>query len=129
MLALHSEERIWLDEYRQALIEQRPGAVVRMLVYGSKARGDAHEDSDIDVLLVLRNEAEQLKRPLRPIGYDLAATSSAVPSIVAYTQAEWERLRDLRSTKSDQLQHLGSPAPWVSCLETRRLRCPVPAGS
>ena len=38
MLALHSEERVWLDEYRQALIEQRPGAVVRMLVYGSKAR-------------------------------------------------------------------------------------------
>ena len=97
MLALHSEERIWLDEYRQALVEEWPGAVVRMLVYGSKARGDAHEDSDIDVLLVLRNEAEQLKRPLRHIGYDLAAASSAVPSIMVHTQAEWERPRDFRS--------------------------------
>ena len=36
-----------------------------MLVYGSKAWGDAHEGSDIDVLLVLRNEAEQVKRPIR----------------------------------------------------------------
>ena len=33
------EERIWLDEYRQALVKQQPGAVVRMLVYGSKSAG------------------------------------------------------------------------------------------
>lgn len=107
MLALHSEERIWLDEYRQALIEQRPGAVVRMLVYGSKARGDAHEDSDIDVLLVLKDEAEPLKRPLRHIGYDLAATSHAVPSIMAYTQAEWDRLRVLRSGYREAIERDG----------------------
>ena len=107
MLALHSEEQVWLDEYRQALIEQRPGAVVRMLVYGSKARGDTHEDSDIDVLLVLKNEAEQLKRPLRHIGYDLAATSHAVPSIMAYTQAEWDRLRVLRSAYREAVERDG----------------------
>ena len=107
MLALHPEERIWLDEYRQALIEQRPGVVVRMLVYGSKARGDAHEDSDIDVLLVLKDEADQLKRPLRHIGYDLAATSYAVPSIMAYTQAEWDRLKTLRSAYREAVEREG----------------------
>ena len=78
-----------------------------MLVYGSKARGDAHEDSDIDVLLVLKNEAEQLKRPLRHIGYDLAATSYAVPSIMAYTQAEWDRLRVLRSAYREAVERDG----------------------
>ena len=88
-------------------MEQRPGAVVRMLVYGSKARGDAHEDSDIDVLLVLKNEAEQLKRPLRHIGYDLAATSYAVPSIMAYTQAEWDRMRVLRSAYREAVERDG----------------------
>ena len=107
MLTLHFEERIWLDEYRQALIAERPGAVVRMLVYGSKARGDAHEDSDIDVLLVLKDEAEPLKRPLRHIGYDLAATSHAVPSIIACTQAEWERLGALRSGYREAIERDG----------------------
>ena len=107
MLTLHSDEKVWLDEYRRALVEQRPGTVVRMLVYGSKARGDAREDSDIDVLLVLKDEAEALKRPLRHLGYDLAATSYAVPSIMAYTQAEWDRLKELRSAYREAIERDG----------------------
>ena len=97
-LTLHPDERIWLNEYRHAIDERHPGAVVRMVVYGSKARGDAHEDSDIDVLLIVKNEAAALKRRLRRIGYDLSATSHAVPSIFAYTQREWDGYKNLGST-------------------------------
>lgn len=68
-----------------------------MVVYGSKARGDAHEDSDIDVLIIVRNEAGDLKRRLRRIGYRLSAASYAVPSILAYTQEEWARYKNLGS--------------------------------
>ncbi len=94
---LHPEERVWLAEYRQAINERHPGVVVRMVVYGSKARGDAHEDSDIDVLLIVKNEAADLKLPLRRIGYRLSATSYAVPSILAYTQDEWAAYKNLGS--------------------------------
>ena len=97
MLALHPDERIWLDAYRRAIAEGHPGTVLRMIVYGSKARGDAHEDSDLDVLLIIRNEAGDLKRTLRRIGYDLSAASYAVPSILAYTQDEWDRYGNLGS--------------------------------
>ena len=30
MLALHPEERIWLDAYRKAIAEGHPGTVLRM---------------------------------------------------------------------------------------------------
>ena len=107
MLTLHPEEQRWLDEYRKALRERHSGTVLRMVIYGSKARGEAREDSDLDVMVVVRNEATALKRPLRRIGYDLAAASWVVPSIMAYTQAEWDRLKNLRSAYRESVERDG----------------------
>lgn len=90
-MKLTSDEKAWIKAYRKALRERFPGMVERLLIYGSKARGDAHADSDLDVLLVVKNEAAGLQRRMRRVGYLLAATSDAVPSIVAYTHKEWAK--------------------------------------
>jgi predicted nucleotidyltransferase len=90
-MQLTPDEQAWLEVYRHALTERYPGVVNHMVIYGSKARGDAHPDSDLDVLLILKDEAGALRRPLRRLGYDLAVAFDAVPSILAYTQNEWER--------------------------------------
>ncbi len=87
-------EREWLKRYRLELTERHSGAVEQMLLYGSKARGDARPESDLDVLLVVRNEAAARKRELRRIGYLLAAASDVVPSILAYTSDEWENRKN-----------------------------------
>ena len=42
MLQLTAEEQAWLDAYREALDKKHPGAVKEMLIYGSKAPGQAH---------------------------------------------------------------------------------------
>ncbi len=89
-MRLTPDEQSWLDAYCQLLKEQYPSIVTRMVIYGSKTRGDDHPDSDLDVLLIVKNEAAHLQRQLRHHGYELAATSDAVPSILAYTQDEWE---------------------------------------
>ena len=98
MLKLTREERAWLHDYRKAIEGKHPGVVHEMLIYGSKARGQAHAESDLDVLLVITNEAGGLKKKLRRIGYLLAATSNVFPSILAYTQEEWESRRRNRSS-------------------------------
>ena len=90
-MKLTSDEKAWIEAYRKALRERYPAMVERLLIYGSKARGDAHADSDLDVLLVVKNEAAGLRREMRRIGYLLAATSDAVPSIMAYTHKEWAK--------------------------------------
>lgn len=89
-LQLTRNERAWLKDYREALAAERPGAVERMVIYGSKARGEAGPESDLDVLLIVKTEAAAWKRKLRRIGYLLAARSDVASSILAYTQDEWE---------------------------------------
>jgi predicted nucleotidyltransferase len=90
MLQLTPEEQAWLDAYREALDKKHPGAVQEMLIYGSKARGTARADSDLHVLLIVKNDANALKRELRWIGYLFAAKTDVLPSIFAYTEEEWE---------------------------------------
>jgi predicted nucleotidyltransferase len=90
MLQLTSEEQAWLDAYREVLNKEHPGTVEEMLIYGSKARGQAHAESDVDVILIVKNEAGARKRELRRIGYLLAAKTEVLPSILAYTEEEWE---------------------------------------
>ncbi len=88
---LTNDEQVWLDAYRKTLAERYPGAVGKIVIFGSKARGEAGPESDLDVLLIVRNHASHLKRELRRTGYLLAATSDAVPSILAYSEEEWEK--------------------------------------
>ncbi|MFQ5792036.1 MAG: nucleotidyltransferase domain-containing protein, partial [Acidobacteriota bacterium] len=56
-MKLTLEEQAWLDAYRQALAEQFPDLVEEIVIFGSKARGEAGPDSDLDVLLIVRNDA------------------------------------------------------------------------
>jgi predicted nucleotidyltransferase len=47
-----------LSELKQRLAEHYGDRLESVVLYGSQARGDAAEDSDIDVLVVLRGEVE-----------------------------------------------------------------------
>jgi predicted nucleotidyltransferase len=90
-MRLTDAEQNWLNAYREALGSEYPGAVEEMLVYGSKARGDAGPESDLDILLIVKDQAVRRKRALRRVGYLLAAATEVVPSIMAYTRGEWEQ--------------------------------------
>ena len=96
-MKLTGPEQQWLLAYRRELVAMCPAPVERMIVYGSKARGDASPESDLDILLIVSDEAAGQKRALRRIGYMLASDSDVVPSILAYTHGEWRSRKQSRS--------------------------------
>lgn len=96
-MKLKSSEKRWLKEYISELKRQYPEDVRRLSIYGSKARGEGHSGSDLDVLLIVSDKASRLKSKMRRIGYLLAADGRAVPSILAYTQKEWDGRANRRS--------------------------------
>ena len=92
-MKLTKHDKQWLNAFRRELTEKFPGMVERMLIYGSKARGEATPESDLDVLLIVPDKEAKRTRAMRDIGYLLAAEGFVVPSIMAYTVSEWERLK------------------------------------
>ena len=88
----HPEERAWLEKLRATIQEQYDDAVQRMVLFGSKARGDWHEESDIDVLVIVADAAAAKKTEIRRLGARLAAGTMVVPGVVTQTEAEWKRM-------------------------------------
>ena len=92
-MKLTTEEQAWLDAYRQTVTEQFPGLIKQIIIFGSKAKGTARADSDLDLLVVIREGDWRLKDSVTQPGYLLAIDGDVVPSIMVYTAEEWEQRR------------------------------------
>lgn len=72
------------------------GRLRRVILYGSHARGDAHADSDVDLLVVLRGEMpnayQEIKRVVR-IELALFERYGLDVSISPYSESAWNDLQ------------------------------------
>ena len=80
------------------IIREKAKAVLpegsRLYLYGSRARGDAHEGSDWDLLILLnrpQDENQDFRRisyPIMQVGFDL----DQYFSVHTYSKAEWDAI-------------------------------------
>ena len=103
----HPDEQRWLTEFLEAVAKRHAKVVKEVFIYGSKARGDWHDDSDIDVLLIIDNNEEDAQKAIRQMGQRLAIPSQAVPSIMTRTEAEWARLGAIDSAFHETVEREG----------------------
>ena len=93
---MNEKVHIILAELRRRFERLYGERLVRLVLYGSQARGDAEPGSDIDVLVVLRDMAtagEEIDRTLD----DVSELSLAYNAIVACIFVSEERYRRERS--------------------------------
>ena len=96
-MKLSSEDQAWLREYREILSRDFPGLVQQIILFGSKAKGTAKPDSDIDLVVVIREGDHRVKRKVAMAGHDAAIDAEVAPSFIVYTNAEWGRLASTRA--------------------------------
>ena len=89
---LEPDERLWLENYLDRLKTAPGGLLKRLVVYGSKARGDTGSTSDIDVL-VLVGGAPDAARSTRNLIYGDDDPDGVDHNVVVWTEADW--LRDI----------------------------------
>ena len=93
---LTNREELALRDFL-ARVAQRFGAnYLYSLMFGSKARGDAHAGSDLDVAVILQNVDFESKRAIYAIAYDELLENEVDISPVVFSQDVFEHQKAAR---------------------------------
>jgi predicted nucleotidyltransferase len=96
LLPLTPGEQEAIEEYLSRIHDEFPGRVLSVLLFGSKARGDAEDESDIDLLAVVDTEDPSFRSALWRIASDVSLAHNLVLSVRVYGQPRWREASRLR---------------------------------
>jgi len=86
--------REYLNELKARLVRFLEGRNFRLVLYGSRARGDYDEDSDIDVAIIVEGLSRDLKDRVLDLVIDLEMERLRPISSLVLSQADFDALRD-----------------------------------
>lgn len=92
-MELSISEKHIVEEFKHQVEQRFPGELIRVVLFGSKVRGDATSESDIDLLVVIRSDGWQLGDEIRSLGYALELEHGVVLSIQVMSERHYEELR------------------------------------
>ncbi len=86
MVALNEQERSIIADIKSRLAEAFGERLTGLVLYGSRARGDAQPDSDMDILVLLRGpvrlgpDIHQIVQTIYPVQLDADFSIHATPA-------------------------------------------------
>lgn len=103
----HTDKAI-LEKFR-ALLVKRVG-VHKIILFGSRARGDAQADSDMDLLVILHDApTEEIEDYILDCAWEAGIDHSVVLVPIVYSREEWEKGPEQSSLLALAVQREGIP--------------------
>ena len=94
---LLKQEQKALLQFKKCLLEQFGNEIVGIRLFGSKARGNARLDSDIDVLVITRHDDWHIKEAIGKIATSILLDESVYLSVKVLGKPTYQRLMILKS--------------------------------
>ncbi|WP_176226699.1 nucleotidyltransferase domain-containing protein [Candidatus Hakubella thermalkaliphila] len=87
---LKTEERNAVLEFADLLRERFGFLIKELILFGSKARGESDQESDIDILIVLTNLSWEIKKSISELAAEENLKHNVLISTIRYDAATWE---------------------------------------
>jgi len=108
---LTTSEWAAITEYIAHIHSRYPGRILSVTLYGSKARGDADAESDIDLLVLVDTEDREFRSELWRIASDISLEYSVVLSVRVFDRARWSEAERIRLPLYRAIVADGIPVP------------------
>ena len=100
-----------VEKFRDELASALGSNLEHLILYGSRARGDEEPDSDLDLLVVLRESSHNANEAIHGIAYKLMWDRDFRPliSVNIIDREHYQLLREAGSTYLNNILHEGIP--------------------
>ena len=96
-----------IKKFRQLLAKKM--AVERIVLFGSRARGDAAPDSDMDLLVIIDSPTEEEEEYVSDCAWEAGFEYGMVIVPVVYSKKDWETGPDRFSLLARAIEEEGIP--------------------
>ena len=96
-MSLTVQEQHTLQQFKKALGERFGSDIVEIRVFGSKARGDAGPESDLDVLVVTERDDWRLKEQIGRVATGILLEEGIYLSIKVFGRSFYQQLVEMET--------------------------------
>ncbi|MFH0799080.1 MAG: nucleotidyltransferase domain-containing protein [Pseudomonadota bacterium] len=91
---LSKEERSAVAQFTARLRDRFPREIEGIRLYGSKARGSSHKESDVDVLILVKKRTGAIDEAVIDIVCDILDESGVFIETVTMTSSDWGKAKE-----------------------------------
>ena len=90
------EQRV-VAEFVGRMRQRFDGQLIAVVLFGSRARGEAEPDSDMDVLVVMSDDDLEIRKEIRYLAVEVWLEHGIYLSTRVCSMAHWHRLEELQT--------------------------------
>ena len=107
---LNPKDRAALEKFKTLLNERLPGLIEEVILFGSKARGDARPDSDMDILVIISKGDWHMRDLICNISTDVFLETEVLLSAKTITREEYKLMMERENNFLRNVIKEGIPA-------------------